>query len=130
MENETNQVSIKRRRKRINENLKVVPHINSPTANEQAELPTNKADHSKVSDEIAKAMEAKFGNKTSENLVVIYDTVVKTFRTVELKMNFENVNKGIQKMRLTIIRKKMNPNEIIVNEKKILKIEFKIIRKL
>lgn len=129
MEKETDRVLIKRRRKRINENLKAVPHINSPTANEQAILPTNKADHSIASDEIAKSMEAKFGNKTSENLVVIYDTVIKTFRTVELKMNFENVNKGIRKMRLTIIRKKMNPNEIIVNEERILKIEFKAIQK-
>lgn len=129
MEKETDQVLIKRRRKRINENLKVVPHINSPVTNEQAILPTNKVNHSKVSDEITKAMEAKFGSKINENLVVIYDAVVKTFRTVELKMNFENVNKGIRKMRLTIIRKKMNPNEIIVNEEKIIKIEFKAIQK-
>jgi len=129
MENETTQALKKRRRKRINQNLVAGPNINSPVTNEQATLPANKADRSKVSDEIVKAMDAKFGSKTNENLVAIYDAVIKTFRTVELKMNFENLNKGIRKMRLTIIRKKMNANEIVVNEDKILKIEFKIIKK-
>ena len=129
MENETNQVLKKRRRKRINENLETEPRSNSSMANEQAALPAQNSDRTKVSDEVVKSMDSKFGSRTVENLVVVYDAVSKTFRTVELKMNFENVNKGIRKMRLTIIRKKMNPNEIIVNEDKILKIEFKAIQK-
>ena len=129
MEQETNQVLKKRRRKRLNQNLEAEPHINSPNANEQAVLPPQNSDRSKLPDEIAKATEAKFGIKTNENLVVIYDLMNETFRTVELKMNFENVNKGIRKMRLAIIRKKMNPNEIIVNEERILTIEFKIVQK-
>lgn len=130
MEKEANQGLKKRRRRRINQNLEAEPNINSPITTEQAVLTTQNSDRPKISDEIVKAMDAKFGSRTSENLVVIYDAVVKTFRTVELKMNFENVNKGIRKMRLTIIRKKMNHNEIIVNEDKILMIEFKIIQKL
>lgn len=129
MENETNQVLKKRRRRRIKQNLEAEPNINSSIANEQAVLPAQNSGSSKVSDEVVKAMEAKFGSRTGKTLVVIYDAVIKTFRTVELKMNFENVNKGIRKMRLTIIRKKMNPNEIIVNEEKILNIEFKAIQK-
>ena len=128
MEQETNQVSKKRRRKRLNQNLEAEPFINYIAANEQAVLPPQNS-RSKLPDEIAKAMEAKFGIKSNENLVVIYDLMNEIFRTGELKMNFENVNKGIRKMRLAIIRKKMNPNEIIVNEERILTIEFKIVQK-
>lgn len=129
MEKDTNQI-FKKRRRRISENIEADQKTNSPIADKQAVLPIQNPDHLKVPDDIIKAMEAKFGGKTNENLVVIYDTMIKTFRTVELKINFENVNRGIRKMRLTIIRKKMNPNEIIVNEDKILKIEFKAIQKL
>ncbi len=126
METETIQELKKRGRRKSGSKLETEQYSNSPTCNEQDVLPANNSDKFKVTDDIVNLMEAEFGNRTKENLLVIYDNSIKTFRPVELKINFENMNKGIRKMRLAIIRKKMNPNEYIVNEEIFLTVEFKI----
>jgi hypothetical protein len=121
MKNEANELLPKKRRKRSNEKSNSVSQTNSLQAKEEGQLPVN----SSINTELEEIMEAEYGIHCRQTLIVIYDKVELTMRSVKVKKPFNQIGKGLRAMRLSIIRKKMNPNEIIVNEEIILAIEYK-----